>query len=323
MRAFLPQPRLFGLLHARKFATAVNTAPKLRSLTPSASERAAGRFGPANLLLALEALHQDGIVEITDVVNENHLDALNERMIPDAYTLRDMRESPYNYNRGNIQQDPPPEPSLFFRDIFLNPFALQVSNAVLGNRPKMTFCSGNTALKSTDRQPVHTDADFAQPSVAFALVINCGLVEMTPENGSTELWLGTHAMANLDAQDGLHGERASGRIKPELIETMRNISPPFQPCVPKGSLLIRDLRLWHAGMPNKTDHPRVMLAQIHFAPWYMNQMRLEFPKGMEGIIHHPDLELPADFVDGPINYLGRAFGNAYDFRQIQTDQWGH
>ncbi|ELU45177.1 phytanoyl-CoA dioxygenase, putative [Rhizoctonia solani AG-1 IA] len=299
MRAFLPQPRLFGLLHARKFATAVNTAPKLRSLTPSASERAAGRFGPANLLLALEALHQDGIVEITDVVNENHLDALNERMIPDAYTLRDMRESPYNYNRectGNIQQDPPPEPSLFFRDIFLNPFALQVSNAVLGNRPKMTFCSGNTALKSTDRQPVHTDADFAQPSV-----------EMTPENGSTELWLGTHAMANLDAQDGLHGERASGRIKPELIETRRNISPPFQPCVPKGSLLIRDLRLWHAD----------------FAPWYMNQMRLEFPKGMEGIIHHPDLELPADFVDGPINYLGRAFGNAYDFRQIQTDQWGH
>ncbi|QRW23310.1 phytanoyl-CoA dioxygenase [Rhizoctonia solani] len=168
MRAFLPQPRLFGLLHARKFATAVNTAPKLRSLTPSASERAAGRFGPANLLLALEALHQDGIVEITDVVNENHLDALNERMIPDAYTLRDMRESPYNYNRGNIQQDPPPEPSLFFRDIFLNPFALQVSNAVLGNRPKMTFCSGNTALKSTDRQPVHTDADFAQPSPLLA-----------------------------------------------------------------------------------------------------------------------------------------------------------
>lgn len=31
---------------------------------------------------------------------------------------------------------------MFFKDIFLNPFALQVSNAALGSRPKMTFCSG-------------------------------------------------------------------------------------------------------------------------------------------------------------------------------------
>jgi hypothetical protein len=49
-------------------------------------------------------------------------------------------------------------------------------------------------------------------------------------------------------------------------------------------------------------------------------VRLEFPKGMESIVQDPDLELPTNFVDGPINYLGRAFGNAYDFRQIQTDQ---
>ena len=27
-----------------------------------------------------------------------------------------------------------------------------------------------------------------------------------------------------------------------------------------GSIIIRDLRLWHAGMPNKTEEPRVMLA---------------------------------------------------------------
>ncbi|CAE6405536.1 unnamed protein product [Rhizoctonia solani] len=321
MRVLLSAPKIRRALHTRTLAIPVNPAPKLRSLTPSASERAAGRFGPANLLLALEALHQDGIVAIKDVIKESHIDALNARMIPDAYALRDRKESPYNYNRGNVQQDPPPEPSLFFRDVFLNPFAIQVSNAVLGNRPKMTFCSGNTALKSTERQPVHTDADFAQPSIPFALVINCGLVDMTPENGSTELWLGTHTMANLDAQDGLHGERASGRIKPEPMEKRRGVSPPFQPFVPKGSILMRDLRLWHAGMPNKTEKPRVMLAQIHFAPWYMNQMRLEFPKGMESIVQHPDLELPTSFVDGPIDYLERAFGNAYDFRQIQTDRW--
>ncbi|CAE6461781.1 unnamed protein product [Rhizoctonia solani] len=323
MRTLLSASKLLKVSHiqVRAFATPVTTAPKLRSLTPSASERAEGRFGPANLLLALETLHQDGILAIEGVVNEKHLDALNARMVPDAYALRDMKDGPYNYNRGNVQQDPPPEPSLFFPDVFLNPFAIQVSNAALGNRPKMTFCSGNTALKSTERQPVHTDADFAQPRIHFALVVNCGLVEMTPENGSTELWLGTHTMANLDAQDGLHGDRASGRIKPDILEERRNVSPPFQPVVPKGSIVLRDLRLWHAGMPNKTDNPRVMLAQIHFAPWYMNQMKLEFPKGMEGMLQTPHLEVPTNFVDGPIKYLGRAYGNAYDFRQVKTDKW--
>ncbi|KAF8601550.1 hypothetical protein BDV93DRAFT_608074 [Ceratobasidium sp. AG-I] len=304
----------------RGFATHT-TAPSIRSLKPSASELAARKLGPRNVRLALEALQKDGIVALEGVVGERELDALNARMVPDAYKLRDMENGPYNYNRGNVQQDPPPEPDMFFKDVFLNPFALQITNAALGSRPKMTFCSGNTALKATERQPVHTDADFAQPAIPFALVVNCGLVEMTPENGSTEIWLGTHNMADLDAQEGLHGERASGRIKASHMEARQKISPPFQPVVPKGTILLRDLRLWHAGMPNKTDDPRVMLAQIHFAPWYMNQMKLEFPKGMEQALQHPDLEMPSNFVDGPIEYLGRAYGNAYDFRQVETDSW--
>ena len=52
-----------------------------------------------------------------------------------------------------------------------------------------------------------------------------------------EIWLGTHHMANLDAQEGLHGERASGRIKAHLMEERQKISPPFQPVVPKGRRL--------------------------------------------------------------------------------------
>jgi hypothetical protein len=48
--------------------------PKLHSLTPTSSELAARKLGPANLLRALEALHEDGIVMIEGVVNEKHLD---------------------------------------------------------------------------------------------------------------------------------------------------------------------------------------------------------------------------------------------------------
>ena len=110
------------------------------------------------------------------------------------------------------------------------------------------------------RQPVHSDADFRHPSHTFALVVNVPLVAVEPKNGSTEIWLGTHTDTNIDDQEGEHGERASGRIKEHLLEERKRVSPPLQAVVPKGSVIVRDLRLWHAGMPNYSDEIRVMLA---------------------------------------------------------------
>lgn len=115
------------------------------------------------------------------------------------------------------------------------------------------------------RQPTHSDADFAHPPHPFALVVNVPLITMCPENGSTEVWLGTHTGTGLHHQEGLHGDRASGRIKQDLLESRRKISPPIQPVVPKGSIVVRDLRLWHGGMPNMSNDVRVMLA---FSMWF-------------------------------------------------------
>lgn len=54
-------------------------------------------------------------------------------------------------------------------------------------------------------------------------------------------------------------------IKTELLEERRKVRPPVQPFVPKGSIVLRDLRTWHAGVANGTDTPRMMLALVHFA----------------------------------------------------------
>lgn len=150
--------------------------------------------------------------------------------------------------------------------------------------------------------------------------------DMTPHNGSTEVWLGTHTgMGGIEAQEGAHGERASGRIKKDLLEKrVETHGPPIQPNIKKGSIVVRDLRLWHAGMPNMSEEVRVMLAQIHFASWYRNPMRLEFADDVKPILEGLEargelgLQVPVDWVpkqkvlDG---YLNRAFGNAYDFNQ--------
>jgi hypothetical protein len=136
---------------------------------------------------------------------------------------------------------------------------------VLGPNPSLRFVSGNTALPPTEdsppaSQPTHNDADFDHPSIPFALVINVPLVTMKEENGSTEIWLGTHDGTTIADQEGAHGDRASGRIKKHLLDARREVRPPSQPLVKKGSIIVRDLRLWHGGKPNLSDTPRVMLA---------------------------------------------------------------
>lgn len=212
----------------------------------------------------------------------------------------------------------------------LDPIATQITTAVLGPKPKWTFCSANSAMPplpgaSPQRQPVHSDADFAHPTHPFALVVNVPLVSMTPENGSTEVWLGTHSPYGVESQEGAHGDRASGRIQQHLLEERSKTSPPLQPNIKKGSLVIRDLRLWHAGMPNKTDQVRVMLAMIHFAPWYRNPMRLEFASDVRPVIEKLErdgrlgLDVPVDWVEREKaiqGYLNRGFGNSYDFNQV-------
>lgn len=145
----------------------------------------------------------------------------------------------------------------------------------------MTFLSGNTALKSTESQPVHSDADFDYPKIPFALVVNVPLITITPENGSTEVWLGTHTRSGLNVQEGRHGDRASGRIIADQLASRRKMRPPIQPVVPKGSIIIRDLRLWHCGKPNIEGTTRVLLAMIHFAPWYRNPMKSHRPSELD------------------------------------------
>jgi len=205
-----------------------------------------------------------------------------------------------------------------------DPLVTQVTSTALGSKPKWTFCSGNTALPPTpdcppQSQPVHSDADFDHPTHPFALVVNVPLVSMTPENGSTEIWLGTHSGSGLHVQEGLHGERASGRIKAELLEQRLKERLPCQPVIKKGSAVVRDLRLWHAGRGNFSSEPRVMLAMIHFAPWYRNQMRLEFADDLRPDFESQrQLEVPVDWVDeshAMESYLNRGFGNSYDFSQ--------
>lgn len=69
------------------------------------------------------------------------------------------------------------------------------------------------------------------------------MIDVDPEHGSREMWLGSH----LDTTWKAEVEKSGSVIPNGILKRRRKISPPVQPTLPKGSLIVRDLRLWHAG----------------------------------------------------------------------------
>src|SRR3712207_1271128 len=92
------------------------------SIVPSATELKNGALGQRNLEIAIRALARDGLVLLEDMVDHAVLDRLNKKMVQDAYELQARKDSPFNYNKGNIQQDPPMTEEWFSNEIFISKF---------------------------------------------------------------------------------------------------------------------------------------------------------------------------------------------------------
>ena len=253
---------------------------------------------------------------LADVVDPAHLDVLHERMLADLAGLQARTDAPYNWNVGNVQQDPPPFPPYLFADVLLNPFVISVTSAVLGPRIKNVMYSGNTAVPGDQRQPVHADVghlwplgvlDVAHP--AAQLVVNVLTVDVSPENGATELWPGSHRELGVGAGDDI-------KIPADALAARRLTHPPIQPTFRRGSVLIRDIRLWHAGMPNHTSTPRPMIAMVHTSEWLETGSPLVFPTGTESFFDHPVLTTAARFTDQPIDHIDAP--HSYEYEPAQT-----
>lgn len=282
----------------------------VREVAIGAEEVAAGAPTAEHLRLAAEALLEDGIVILHNVVALQHLELLRERMLADLAAILGREDVPFNFNRGNVQQDAPPFPPFLFRDILVNDIAAAVTHQVLGPGVCNAYYSGNTALPGDRRQPVHADVGqlwrgLREAPPPFGIVVNVPVVAMSPENGSTEVWPGSHLDPTVSIHDG------SIAVPEEALERRRAVAPPVQPTVPAGSIVLRDLRLWHAGMPNHTPTPRPMLAMIHYVRWWRPGRKLPFAAGSEPLFEHPLLRTHARFVEGPIDYLHH--NHAYDF----------
>ena len=123
--------------------------------------------------------------------------------------------------------------------IFANKQAARIISYILGPQPEVHFLRSNTLLNTDDRQRVHSDMRFEHPTHPFAITQNVCLCDCGPENGMTELWLGTQ---NTGVE--IRPQLGEPFIEETVVEERRKVRPPVYPTVKKGSILIRDLRLW-------------------------------------------------------------------------------
>lgn len=133
------------------------------------------------------------------------------------------------------------------------------------------FMTSNNALASTKglRQPVHKDITFHHPTCPFYFIANIVLSDFSVENGATEFWLGSRAHTTSADQVPCTEETKvrkqvpgdpSCNVRPEVVERRRAVRGPVQARCEKGDIMIRDLRTWHAGMPNHSENDRLMVA---------------------------------------------------------------
>jgi hypothetical protein len=285
---------------------------KMSAINLTHNELQTGQITPEHLQVAVGALDRDGYVILNELVDPIHCVQLRDKMLEDVEKILSRKDVPFNFNKGNIQQDPPPFAPYLFRDVLVNDIVIAITRSILGAGLKNAFYSGNTALpQSTSRQPVHADMGQLWPGLKeatppYALVVNVLPVDVSPENGSTEIWPGSHKDTSIVIQQG------DIKVDEARLVEQRKTSPGFQYTARAGSVVIRDIRLWHAGMPNHTATPRPMIAMIHYVSWWSDLEPLIFAKGTEAIFEHPDLTTLARFVDGPIDYLSR--NQAFDFK---------
>lgn len=270
-------------------------------ITITSQERTQELMTDDHLAQALNAIREDGYVVLADVIDHAHLDLLRERMDVDSQKLIAAQKwGGAGQIAGHLQQGPPPFAPYIFRDIVANPFAIQVTRALLGDGVYNRFYNGNANTPGSGTQPLHPDGPHLWPGMKVthptaAVVVNVALMDVTEENGSTELWPGTHQIPTV------------GRVDEKAEAQRREVVPPVRANTRKGSLLIRDIRLWHRGVPNYSSVVRHMIAMIHNVAWLQRGAPLLFNTGCEDAFPDCGLDHHAEFTDQPLEYLFTRF----------------
>ena len=150
---------------------------------------------------------------------------------------------------------PPIVGAVAAEEIVANPFAIQIMHSAMADI-RCSFIHTNTACPGSGYQPIHRDTPTLfgihnAPTPIVHAVVNIPLIPFTLENGATEVWPGTHWIVDACEADGA------------LLEERARFFPSQRTVLPVGALVVRDLRMWHRGVPNPGTELRTMMAIVY------------------------------------------------------------
>lgn len=262
---------------------------------------------------ATRIIRRYGFVVLRDAVPKHVLEPLRERMDRDTKELLAYCETIGGNPRekGHLQQGPPPTREYVFEEVAMNSFVGQVCDELLGPNPKLTFYNGNTNYPGSIRQALHMDGVHHNkapddPLPTASVVVNFCPSDANEANGAVELWPGSHL---------IRPESEHTHVPKTQEESRRKVAPPISANTKLGDVLIRDVRVWHRGVPNKSSRPRHMIALIVSRSDLQPNRRLQFENGCQHALEGHNVQSNAEYVSSVADYLLGPTRRIYEHRQ--------
>jgi hypothetical protein len=253
------------------------------------------KLDDATLKAAVEAFDIDGYVVLGGVVDQAVLDAMKPKLDEDtAELLRRGKWGGAGQLPGHLQQSMSRSKEHIYSDVVTNPLVIQVTEEILGEGVHNHFYNGNTNLPGSQKQPLHRDTGHLYPDLIHpttSIVINMSPIDVDENNGATEIWPGTHKIPG------------GTRVGEAEEEARRAVVPPVRAVSQKGDAVLRDIRMWHRGVPNNGTEHRHMIGMVHSKWFYLRGTTIPVT---EGALHSFDdevLRTKVELVPDDYDYL--------------------
>ncbi|HUC90415.1 MAG TPA: phytanoyl-CoA dioxygenase family protein [Paenibacillus sp.] len=228
----------------------------------SDKERETGVLEAENVRIAAEQVRKNGYIVLEQVLGEEQINELRAAFDP-LFAEFTSRKG-FNTGTNRAQMFLPFSEPFCSEHVIAHPMALSIIDQLIGSDCRCVYFASDTAGPGSDYQNVHSDLPplFPELGVAlpvYSLVLNIPLVDVTEENGPLEIWPGgTHLDPDSTRYTDIWGDkvRAAKYMHSEKV------------VMKAGSMVIRDIRMWHRGTPNVTDTMRTNLAFIYNREWY-------------------------------------------------------
>ena len=232
-------------------------------VTVSSSEQATGQLSAANLDQAVRYLREIGVAIVEGAIPRETVSEVHEAYVKKVHGRRKLLY-------------PPLEPPFVDHEIIANPFALQVLEVVLGKKIGWALFNARRGQAGGGTDPegsggdIHRDGAHLFPELpiplpASGICMDIPLIDFNEVNGAIRVFPGTHLVVDDPPTDI--------RNLPKRAQQF----PSTQLATPAGSIILRDMRLWHSAMPNHTSEDRPWLTSLYVRVFQHAHERMYIP----------------------------------------------